>query len=69
MFNIVYHRFGRQFKVYDRILPSQLLDVTDIIEASPRHDAALLRLDRPAKVTRYLHIYNYIYTYLVISIL
>jgi len=29
-------RFGRQFKVYDRILPSQLLDVTDIIEASPR---------------------------------
>ena len=36
MFNIVYHRFGRQFKVYDRILPSQLLDVTDIIEASPR---------------------------------
>jgi ubiquitin thioesterase CYLD len=29
-------RFGRQYKVYDRILPSQLLDVTDIIEASPR---------------------------------
>ncbi len=25
-------RFGKQFKVYDRILPSQLLDVTDIIE-------------------------------------
>ena len=25
-------RFGRQFKVYDRILPSQLLDVTDVIE-------------------------------------
>lgn len=25
-------RFGRQFKVYDRILPSQILDVTDIIE-------------------------------------
>ena len=25
-------RFGRQFKVYDRILPSQYLDVTDIIE-------------------------------------
>ena len=33
---LVAHRFGRQFKVYDRILPSQLLDVTDIIEASPR---------------------------------
>jgi len=29
-------RFGRQFKVYDRILPSQLLDVTDVIEDSPR---------------------------------
>lgn len=29
-------RFGRQFKVYDRILPSQLLDVTDIISSSPR---------------------------------
>merc|ERR1712243_532914 len=29
-------RFGRQFKVYDRILPSQLLDVTDIISTSPR---------------------------------
>ena len=25
-------RFGKQFKVYDRILPSQLLDVTDVIE-------------------------------------
>lgn len=25
-------RFGSQFKVYDRIMPSQLLDVTDIIE-------------------------------------
>ena len=25
-----------QFKVYDRILPSQLLDVTDVIENSPR---------------------------------
>lgn len=29
-------RFGRQFKVYDRILPSQLLDVTDVIEDAPR---------------------------------
>jgi len=29
-------RFGRQFKVYDRILPSQLLDVTDVISSSPR---------------------------------
>ncbi|XP_059088611.1 ubiquitin carboxyl-terminal hydrolase CYLD-like [Tigriopus californicus] len=29
-------RFGSQFKVYDRIMPSQLLDVTDIIEDSPR---------------------------------
>lgn len=29
-------RFGRQFKVYDRILPSQLLDITDIIQDSPR---------------------------------
>lgn len=25
-------RYGRQFKVFDRILPSQLLDVTDVIE-------------------------------------
>merc|ERR1712029_191953 len=29
-------RFGRQFKVYDKILPSQLLYVTDVIEDSPR---------------------------------
>ena len=29
-------RFGRQFKLYDRILPSQLLDVTDVIVSSPR---------------------------------
>jgi hypothetical protein len=25
-------RFGKQFKVYNRILPSLILDVTDIIE-------------------------------------
>ena len=25
-------RFGKQFKVYDRIMPSQLIDVTDLIE-------------------------------------
>ncbi|XP_063239816.1 ubiquitin carboxyl-terminal hydrolase CYLD [Bacillus rossius redtenbacheri] len=29
-------RFGKSFKMYQRILPSQLLDVTDIIEDSPR---------------------------------
>ncbi|XP_022918695.1 ubiquitin carboxyl-terminal hydrolase CYLD isoform X2 [Onthophagus taurus] len=29
-------RFGKNYKVYPRILPSQLLDVTDIIENSPR---------------------------------
>ena len=29
-------RFGRQFKLYDRILPSQLLDVTDVVVSSPR---------------------------------
>lgn len=29
-------RFGRQFKVYDRILPSQYLDVTDVIENGTR---------------------------------
>lgn len=29
-------RFGKNFKMYPRILPSQLLDVTDIIEDSPR---------------------------------
>ncbi|CAH0558038.1 unnamed protein product [Brassicogethes aeneus] len=29
-------RFGKTYKVYPRILPSQLLDVTDIIEGSPR---------------------------------
>nr|CAD7437736.1 unnamed protein product [Timema bartmani] len=29
-------RFGKSFKMYPRILPSQLLDVTDIIEDSPR---------------------------------
>lgn len=29
-------RFGKNYKMYPRILPSQLLDVTDIIENSPR---------------------------------
>ncbi|XP_026469508.1 ubiquitin carboxyl-terminal hydrolase CYLD [Ctenocephalides felis] len=29
-------RFGKSYKMYPRILPSQLLDVTDIIEDSPR---------------------------------
>lgn len=29
-------RFGRQFKVYDRILPSEKLDVTNIIENCER---------------------------------
>ncbi|KAK7790148.1 hypothetical protein R5R35_009357 [Gryllus longicercus] len=29
-------RFGKSFKMYPRILPTQLLDVTDIIEDSPR---------------------------------
>ncbi|XP_065164082.1 ubiquitin carboxyl-terminal hydrolase CYLD [Atheta coriaria] len=29
-------RFGKSFKMYPRILPSQLLDVTDIIDNSPR---------------------------------
>ncbi|KAJ8920977.1 hypothetical protein NQ315_015772 [Exocentrus adspersus] len=29
-------RFGKSYKMYPRILPSQLLDVTDIIEGSPR---------------------------------
>uniref|UniRef100_A0A182WHB6 ubiquitinyl hydrolase 1 n=1 Tax=Anopheles minimus TaxID=112268 RepID=A0A182WHB6_9DIPT len=29
-------RFGKNFKMYPRILPSQVLDVTDIIEDSPR---------------------------------
>ncbi|KAJ8866120.1 hypothetical protein PR048_033644, partial [Dryococelus australis] len=29
-------RFGKSFKMYQRIFPSQLLDVTDIIEDSPR---------------------------------
>lgn len=29
-------RFGRQFKVYERIVPSELLDITGIVEGSPR---------------------------------
>ncbi|XP_046806793.1 ubiquitin carboxyl-terminal hydrolase CYLD isoform X4 [Lucilia cuprina] len=29
-------RFGKSFKMYPRILPSQVLDVTDIIDDSPR---------------------------------
>ncbi|KAL3282859.1 hypothetical protein HHI36_006019 [Cryptolaemus montrouzieri] len=29
-------RFGKSYKMYPRILPSQLLDVTDVIEESPR---------------------------------
>ena len=33
---IISFRFGRQFKLYDRILPSELLDVTDVIMSTPR---------------------------------
>ncbi|XP_063922733.1 ubiquitin carboxyl-terminal hydrolase CYLD isoform X3 [Zophobas morio] len=29
-------RFGKNYKMYPRILPSQLLDVTDVIQGSPR---------------------------------
>lgn len=29
-------RFGRQYKMYSRIMPSLKLDITDILEASPR---------------------------------
>ncbi|XP_072377151.1 ubiquitin carboxyl-terminal hydrolase CYLD [Diabrotica undecimpunctata] len=29
-------RFGKNYKMYPRILPSQLLDVTDVIDGSPR---------------------------------
>ena len=41
-------RFGRQFKVYDRILPSQILDVTDVIEDGEFHDREKL-LETEAK--------------------
>ncbi|XP_057672894.1 ubiquitin carboxyl-terminal hydrolase CYLD isoform X1 [Diorhabda carinulata] len=30
-------RFGKNYKMYPRILPSQLLDVTDVIDGSPRN--------------------------------
>ena len=36
-------RFGRQFKVYDRILPSQILDVTDVIEDGNAADNIFFR--------------------------
>ena len=29
-------RFGRQFKMYDRVIPTQLLDITDVISGIPR---------------------------------
>jgi hypothetical protein len=29
-------RFGKAYKMYPRILPSQLLDITDVIESCPR---------------------------------
>lgn len=29
-------RFGRQYKMYSRIMPSQRLDITDVLEAAPR---------------------------------
>ncbi|KAF8781801.1 Ubiquitin carboxyl-terminal hydrolase CYLD like protein [Argiope bruennichi] len=29
-------RFGKQFKMYPRIIPSQYLDITDVLEDSPR---------------------------------
>lgn len=32
LFILFRYRFGKQYKVYDRILPSMFLDVTDIIE-------------------------------------
>ncbi|XP_075212974.1 ubiquitin carboxyl-terminal hydrolase CYLD [Lycorma delicatula] len=37
-------RFGKSFKMYPRILPSQLLDVTDVIENSPRQCTVCGRL-------------------------
>lgn len=37
-------RFGKNFKMYPRILPSQVLDVTDIIEDSPRQCTVCGRL-------------------------
>ena len=37
-------RFGRQFKVYDRILPSQILDVTDVIEDGKKYFTILIAL-------------------------
>ncbi|XP_017299104.1 ubiquitin carboxyl-terminal hydrolase CYLD-like [Diaphorina citri] len=32
-------RFGKSYKMYPRILPSQLLDITDVLEDSPRQCA------------------------------
>ncbi|GJQ86512.1 CYLD [Trypoxylus dichotomus] len=37
-------RFGKSYKMYPRILPSQLLDVTDVIENSPRQCAVCGRI-------------------------
>ncbi|KAK9888380.1 hypothetical protein WA026_000630 [Henosepilachna vigintioctopunctata] len=39
-------RFGKSYKMYPRILPSQLLDVTDVIEDSPRQCIVCGRLAR-----------------------
>nr|XP_023013021.1 ubiquitin carboxyl-terminal hydrolase CYLD isoform X2 [Leptinotarsa decemlineata] len=39
-------RFGKNYKMYPRILPSQLLDVTDIIDGSPRQCTVCGKLAR-----------------------
>ena len=44
-------RFGRQFKVYDRILPSQILDVTDVIEDGKKIHVQKLH-EKPEKLPR-----------------
>ena len=45
-------RFGRQFKVYDRILPSQILDVTDVIEDGKKIHVQKLH-EKPEKLPRF----------------
>ena len=45
-------RFGRQFKVYDRILPSQILDVTDVIEDGKKIHFQKLH-EKPEKLSRF----------------
>ncbi|XKL68664.1 hypothetical protein PGB90_006433 [Kerria lacca] len=51
-------RFGKSYKMYPRILPSQILDVTDVIENSPRQCVVCGQLAEYECKDCFKHCYN-----------